>query len=110
MFYYSIFYRWGRLLPRHSIVSLTEILSPGILSYLYWDFVPWDFVLRDFVPWDFVPWDSVRTPLSVTIIGLFLSPCLPTLCAISISFLVMSGLIFEMTSNAIKSVFPLPTN
>ena len=30
----------------------TEILSPGILSYLYWDFVPWDFV----------PWDSVRTP------------------------------------------------
>ena len=40
----------------------TEILSPGILSYLYWDFVPWDFVLRDFVPGDFVPWDSVRTP------------------------------------------------
>ena len=35
----------------------TEILSPGILSYLYWDFVPWDFVLRDFVPWD-----SVRAP------------------------------------------------
>ena len=36
----------------------TEILSPGILSYLYWDFVPWDFVLRDVVPWD-----SVRTPM-----------------------------------------------
>ena len=35
----------------------TEILSPGILSYLYWDFV-----LRDFVPWDFVCWDSVLQP------------------------------------------------
>ena len=35
----------------------TEILCPGILSYLYWDFG-----LRDFVPWDFVRWDSVLQP------------------------------------------------
>ena len=45
------------LLPGYILPTGTEILSPGILSYLYWDFVPWDFVLRDFVPWD-----SVRTP------------------------------------------------
>ena len=42
----------------------TEILSPGILSYLYWDFVPWDFV----------PWDSVRTP--VTEIPVYTRLCL----------------------------------
>ena len=49
---------YSLLLTRISYIPTgTEILSPGILSYLYWDFVPWDFVLfiLGFCPLGFCP-------------------------------------------------------